>query len=218
MPWRGLLETELDAHCALAEIMDEHAHFDISNGIRLWIMLQKETQDWKQQSGYIEALGMVLNGPEDVLDTKVLALKAEYTLPFEKIRASGNGMTITAIPATTVIPGEAKESIGDRMKLSYTITNEENRSFVKVTIPFGAGLIPVNQLSGYRWNCYRNVLADRIELWYEVYPEEKTTVTEEFYVTRAGSFQAPVATIECEYAPHYRANDAWNGRLEISAK
>ncbi len=218
MPWRGLLETELDAHCALAEIMDEHAHFDISNGIRLWIMLQKETQDWKQQSGYIEALGMVLNGPEDVLDTKVLALKAEYTLPFEKIRASGNGMTITAIPATTVIPSEAKESIGDRMKLSYTITNEENRSFVKVTIPFGAGLIPVNQLSGYRWNCYRNVLADRIELWYEVYPEEKTTVTEEFYVTRAGSFQAPVATIECEYAPHYRANDAWNGCLEISAK
>lgn len=212
MPWRGLLETELDAHCALAEIMDEHGHFDISNGIRLWIMLQKETQSWKQQSGYIEALGMVLNGPEDVLDTKVLALKAEYTLPFEKIKAAGNGMSIAA----DIRPDVSK--IGDKIKLSYTISNEENRSFVKVTIPFGAGLIPVNQLSGYRWNCYRNVLADRIECWYEVYPEEKTTVTEEFFVTRAGSFQAPVATIECEYAPHYRANDAWNGRLEISAK
>ena len=155
---------------------------------------------------------MVLNGPEEVLDTKVLALKAEYSLPFDQIRASGNGMTIT------VIPSEAKGSIGDRLKLSYTITNEENRSFVKVTIPFGAGLVPVNQLSGYRWGDYRNVLQDRIECWYEVYPEEKTTVSEEFYVTRAGSFQAPVATIECEYAPHYRANDAWNGRMEISAK
>lgn len=212
MPWRGLLETELDAHCALAEIMDEHGHFDISNGIRLWIMLQKETQDWKQDPGYVEALGMVLNGPEEVLETKVLALKAEYTLPFDQIRAAGNGMGIVRQTLPDVV------KIGDRVKLSYTITNEENRSFVKVTIPFGAGLVPVNQLSGYRWGYYRNVLQDRIECWYEVYPEEKTTVSEEFYVTRAGSFQAPVATIECEYAPHYRANDAWNGRMEISAK
>ena len=212
MPWRGLLETELDAHCALMEIMDQHGHFDISNGIRLWIMIQKETQDWKQDPGYVEALGAVLNGPDDILDTKVLALKAEYTLPFDQIRAAGNGMAITRQALPEVM------KIGDRVKLSYTVTNEENRSFVKVTIPFGAGLVPVNQLSGYRWGYYRNVLQDRIECWYEVYPEEKTTVSEEFYVTRAGSFQAPVATIECEYAPHYRANDAWNGRMEISAK
>ncbi|MBR5703889.1 MAG: hypothetical protein IKX45_06540 [Bacteroidales bacterium] len=212
MPWRGLLESELDAHCALIAIMGRFGHSDISDSIRLWIMIQKETQSWKQQSGYIEALGAVLNGPESVLDTKVLALKADYTAPFESIKAAGNGMTIAA----DIRPDVSK--IGDKIKLSYTITNEENRSFVKVTIPFGAGLIPVNQLSGYRWGYYRNVLADRIELWYEVYPEEKTTVSEEFYVTRAGSFQAPVATIECEYAPHYRANDGWNGRLEISAE
>ncbi len=212
MPWRGLLESELDAHCTLMDIMDRFAHPEISNGIRLWIMVQKETQDWKQYPAYIEALGAVLNGPESVLDTKVLALKASYTAPFDKIRAAGNGMTITRKSVPEVL------HIGDRIKLSVDITNEENRSFVKVTIPFGAGLIPVDQKSSYRWGYYRNVLKDRIECWYEVYPEEKTTVTEEFFVTRAGSFQAPVATIECEYAPHYRANDAWNGRLEVSAE
>lgn len=212
MPWRGLLETELDAHCALIGIMDKFGHSEISDGIRLWIMIQKETQDWKQNPGYIEAIGAVLSGPESVLQTKVLALKAEYTLPFDAIRASGNGMSISRSAVPEVM------QIGDRVKLSFDITNEENRSFVKVTIPFGAGLTPVNQLSGYRWGYYRNVLSDRIECWYEVYPEEKTTVSEEFYVTRAGSFQAPVATIECEYAPHYRANDAWHGRMEISAK
>ena len=212
MPWRGLLETELDAHCALIGIMDKFGHSEISDGIRLWIMIQKETQDWKQDPGYIEAIGAVLSGPESVLQTKVLALKAEYTLPFDAIRASGNGMSISRSAVPEVM------QIGDRVKLSFDVTNEENRSFVKVTIPFGAGLTPVNQLSGYRWGYYRNVLSDRIECWYEVYPEEKTTVSEEFYVTRAGSFQAPVATIECEYAPHYRANDAWHGRMEISAK
>ena len=224
MPWRGLLETELDAHCALMAIMDAHGHGEIANGIRLWIMVQKETQDWKQDPGFIEALGAVLNGPESILQTKVLALKATYTLPFGQIRASGNGMTIArdgrSAPAMTGAssPTRSGISVGDRIELSYTVTNEENRSFVKVTIPFGAGLVPVNQLSGYRWGYYRNVLSDRIECWYEVYPEEKTSVSEEFYVTRAGSFQAPVATIECEYAPHYRANDAWNGRLDVSAQ
>lgn len=217
MPWRGLLETELDAHCALMAIMDKFGHPEISNGIRLWIMLQKETQDWKSGSGYLEALAAVLNGTSEVLETKVLALRADYTVPFENVKAAGNEMSV-AISAPEPVEGPACLSVGDRVKVRATLTSVENRSFVKVTIPFGAGLVPVNQISGYRWGYYRNVLSDRIELWYEVFPEEKTEIVEEFYATRAGSFQAPVATIVCEYAPHYRANDAWGGRLEISAE
>ena len=213
MPWRGLLETELDAHCALIAIMDKYGHSDISNGVRLWIMLQKETQDWKSGSGYLEALAAVLNGPASVLETKVLALKASYTVPFEDVKAAGNEMSAAVSPEA----GSAIK-IGGRVKIRARLSSVENRSFVKVTIPFGAGLVPVNQISGYRWGYYRNVLGDRIELWYEVFPEEKTEIVEEFYATRAGSFQAPVATIVCEYAPHYRANDAWGGRLEISAE
>lgn len=37
---------------------------------------------------------------------------------------------------------------------------------------------------------------------------------EEFFVTQAGSFSAPVVSIESLYAPHYRANDAARGPLE----
>jgi hypothetical protein len=159
----------------------------------------------------------VLNGPSEVLETKVLALRAEYTVPFEDVKAAGNEMSV-AISAPESVEGPACLSVGDRVKVRATLTSVENRSFVKVTIPFGAGLVPLNQISGYRWGYYRNVLSDRIELWYEVFPEEKTEIVEEFYATRASSFQAPVATIVCEYAPHYRANDAWGGRLEISAE
>jgi hypothetical protein len=201
-------------------------------------MLQKETQNWKSGSGYLEALAAVLNGPSEVLETKVLALRAEYTVPFENVKAAGNEMSI-AVGEPVVQRGGPKAgeaevgagegevgagespsviAIGDRVKVRATLTSVENRSFVKVTIPFGAGLVPVNQISGYRWGYYRNVLSDRIELWYEVFPEEKTEIVEEFYATRAGSFQAPVATIVCEYAPHYRANDGWRGRLDIQPK
>jgi hypothetical protein len=203
------LESELNAHCTIAEIMDRHSHSDISDGIRLWIMVQKETQNWSADPGYIEALAMVLSGPERVLQTKVLALKGSYEVPFAEVKAAGNGMGIS-----TSAEGRTLK-VGDRVKLSFNISNEENRSFVRVTIPFAAGLLPVNQMSGYRWGYYRNVLADRIELWYEVYPEHTTTITEEFYATRAGEFQSPAAEIVCEYADHYRANSAAIDILKI---
>ena len=46
-------------------------------------------------------------------------------------------------------------------------------------------------------------------------PEEKTTLTEEFFVTQAGAFVAPVVTIESLYAPHYRANSAARNALQV---
>ena len=45
------------------------------------------------------------------------------------------------------------------------------------------------------------------EYWFDVYPEENTTITEEFFVTQKGVFQTPAVVIESLYAPHYRAND-----------
>ena len=43
MPWRGLMESELFAHALLADLWDKLERKDLSDGIRLWIMLQKET-------------------------------------------------------------------------------------------------------------------------------------------------------------------------------
>ena len=93
---------------------------------------------------------------------------------------------------------------------------------VNITAPRMASLRPVNQLSGqYGWGLrplniagwhtftphgYRNVLKDRTEYWFDSYPEENSTITEEFYVTQAGSFQIAAMEIESLYAPHYRAN------------
>ena len=40
------------------------------------------------------------------------------------------------------------------------------------------------------------------------------TLSEDFFVTQAGQFVAPVTVIESLYAPHYRANSAWRGILQ----
>ena len=88
--------------------------------------------------------------------------------------------------------------------------------------PTASCLRPAEQRSGYYgWrpffytgrlvipepNGYRNVKPEATEYWFDVYPEENTTITEEFFVTQKGVFQTPAVVIESLYAPHYRAND-----------
>ncbi len=234
MPWRGLLESELYAHALICDLLTDCGHDEVAEGIRLWLMVQKETQQWESDPAYIQALGSVLRGTEATLQTKVLALSATTTLPFAQIKAAGNGFTIQRSFTRDGKPLQEGDElhVGDKVVATYNIWNEENRSFVRLTAPRPAALRPVNQLSGrYGWFArpisitgwvsfspqgYRSVLADRTEFWFDSYPEEKTSFSEEFFVTQEGVFQSPVPFIESLYAPHYRAND--DGKPAIVVK
>ncbi len=248
MPWRGLLETEADAHALLCGLMDPYAP-EISDGIRLWLMLQKETQKWDESPAFVDAVTAILDGSDAVLATSILSYSATYDKPFAEIKAAGNGFTIArkffrektveqvyddrsgendkVTVREEIAPG-APVAVGDKIIAEYHIWNQENRSFVKVDAFREAALRPVQQLSGHTgWGWfslrrltftpqgYRNVKADRTEYYFDSFPEENTTLTEEFFVTQAGTFTAPVITVESLYAPHYRANDAFHGVLAV---
>ena len=248
MPWRGLLETEADAHALLCGLMDPYAP-EISDGIRLWLMLQKETQKWDESPAFVEAITAILDGSDAVLATSILSYSATYDKPFAEIKAAGNGFTIVRkffrektvervyddrsgendkVTAREEIAPGTPVAVGDKIIAEYHIWNQENRSFVKVDAFREAALRPVQQLSGHTgWGWfslrrltftpqgYRNVKADRTEYYFDSFPEENTTLTEEFFVTQAGTFTAPVITVESLYAPHYRANDAFHGVLAV---
>ena len=251
MPFRGLLESEAYAHSLICDLLtsvgmekNEAIRTEtgedagvIADGIRLWLMLQKETQKWEEDPGFVNAISSILDGSEEVLATQVLIYKATDTKPFAEIKAAGNGFTVKrefyrekkeTRELEPIEPGTILER-GDRIVARYVIWNKENRSFVKLTAPREACLRPVNQLSGrvgwwlrplniggwytFSPQGYRNVLTDKTEYYFDSYPEENTTITEEFYVTQSGVFSAPVVNIESLYAPHYRANDGFGGAL-----
>ena len=246
MPWRGLMESELYAHALLCNLFTSAADWgknasgkpagytdaarNTAEGIRLWIMIQKDTQQWDKDAAYIEAIACVLRGTPETLATKVIALSTTVTKPFPEVKASGNGFTIErafTVNGKPLSEGDAVR-VGDHITAHYYIWSEENRSFVRVTAPRPASMRPTDQLSGhYGWwlrpmsyggftfspQGYRNVLADKTEYWFDSYPEEKTTITEEFIVTQEGTFQMPALEIESLYAPHYRANDNGRGPL-----
>ena len=235
MPWRGLMESEAYAHALLCDLLSRYSP-DLADGIRLWLMLQKETQHWDTEPAYIDAITSILDGSEAVLDTRVLTLSSTYQAPFRKVKASGNGFKLerrfykeTEGNLVELREGEAVK-VGDKIVVKYHIWNAENRSFVKLTAGREASLRPVQQLSGHlgygfigwgrrnvSWSFfpqgYRNVKASATEFYFDSYPEENTELTEEFFVQQAGSFVAPVTVIESLYAPHYRANSAYRPPL-----
>ena len=248
MPWRGLLETEADAHALLCNLMEPYAP-QVSDGIRLWLMIQKETQKWDESPAFVDAVTAILDGSDEVLSTAVLSYSATFDKPFSEIKAAGNGFTIERrffrektvekvyddrtgqndrVTTHEEIKAGTPVAVGDRIIAEYRIWNAENRSFVRVDAFREATLRPVDQLSGHTgWGWfnrrsltftpqgYRNVKADRTAYYFDSFPEEKTTLTEEFFVTQAGTFTAPVLTVESLYAPHYRANDAFHGVLAV---
>lgn len=299
MPQRGLLENELYAHTILCDIFDDESVRTVApsaglptpsalaDGIRLWIMLQKETQDWDTDPAFVDAVGVVLRGGDSVLETRVVSLTKTYRSEISGIKAAGNGFSIERrfyreIPATSAASGpeasgaaaspaslddggtasgpavtdgtstasslsgggrsaspdgrireeisEGTElAVGDKIIAEYRISSDENRSFVRLSAPREASFRPVDQLSrNYGWwlgvirldgsfsitpQGYRNVKSDRTEYYFDVYPEDKTVIREEFFVTQEGTFKAPVVTIESLYAPHYRANDGFRGSV-----
>jgi hypothetical protein len=131
MPWRGLLESEAYAHSMLCDLLTEVKHPEISDGIRIWLMLQKETQKWDEEPAFVDALTSILDGSEDVLQTKVIALSASYSMPFPRIKASGNGFRISrefyrdGEVQEPVKPGDPVK-VGEKIIVKYRIWNQEN--------------------------------------------------------------------------------------------
>jgi len=250
MPWRGLMESEAYAHALLCDLLDASAAnapsaskkkadspsaAQIADGIRLWLMLQKETQKWDSSAEFVDAITSILDGSEAVLNTSVLVLSGTYMARFSKVKASGNGFTVERKfykDDAEILPGDPVK-VGDKILVKYLIWNGENRSFVKLTAGREASLKPVQQLSGrigygfirpfgrsgISWGFvpqgYRNVKASCTEFYFDSYPEEKTELSEEFYVQQTGVFQAPVTVIESLYAPHYRANSPYRQALTV---
>ena len=252
MPWRGLMESEAYAHSLICDLFASMRGTDgatpeqvqtaeeIADGIRLWLMLQKETQHWDTEPVFVDAITSIMDGSKEVLDTRVIILKATFEIPFTKVKAAGNGFKISRRflrevngEMTEVRPGTTL-NVGDKIRAEYRIWNGENRSFVRIDAFREAALQPVDQLSGHLgWGYipyigygrgfsfgpqgYRNVKADRTEFYFDAFPEEYTTLREDFFVQQAGVFTAPVLTVESLYAPHYRANSASGGALKSQA-
>lgn len=253
MPFRALLASEAYAHSLLCDLMSDWSAYrggdsraeEIADGIRLWLLVQKENQKWESSFEFVNAVNSVLEGSPALMETSLITLSKTYEKPFEEIKAAGNGFSISrkfmveekagASKLRELNPGETLH-VGQKVTVRYSVHSDENRSLVHIRTPYNACLRPVRQLSGNtgyltgawringegaRWICpqgYREVHDDAVDWWFDVYPEENTVFEDEFYVTQEGLFTAPVCVIESLYAPDFRANAAFDGTVSVAGR
>ncbi|MBR1574144.1 MAG: hypothetical protein IJ652_04780 [Bacteroidales bacterium] len=199
MPWRGLLESEAYAHALLADLMEVSGEEKLADDVRLWLLLQKETQHWDAEPAFVDALSSIMSASAEVLYTKVMVLRATYTKPYVEIKAAGNGFTVErrfyrlqtveeryndtteeqnrmVQERVEIRPGEVLHR-GEKIEAEYRIWNQENRSFVRLNAHREATLRPADQLSGYYGWHLRPFYIDGLSISPQGYREVKADRT-----------------------------------------
>ncbi|MFA7033567.1 MAG: MG2 domain-containing protein [Bacteroidales bacterium] len=212
MPLRGLMNSEIYAHAQLIDLFGRIGERKMVNGLAQWLLLQKHNQAWENTVATTDAVYALISS--NAKDLKLGAVYYTYTTTLDKVEASGNEITVQreflrASDGKAIADGDAL-SVGDKIIVRYKVYNTENRSFVQMCAMRPACFYPENEASGYTWwgRYYKEVRESATNYYFELLPEEYTTIEERFYVTQAGTFTSSLVQIESLYAREYRGHTA----------
>lgn len=131
------------------------------------------------------------------------AAYVQYLVPQQEVQEHHSGLTLSrqfSLPLDSL-------QVGDRLRITYTLTAERDMDFVSLRASRAACTEPLRPLSGYdyRSGAYRAVRDQRTDYFFEHLPKGSHTFTEELVIDRAGHYTMGTATAECVYAPEFRA-------------
>ena len=209
MPFRGLMNSEIYAHAQLIETFSALGEKKVVDGIAQWLLLQKHNQAWENTVATTDAVHALVSSKAK--DLKLGAVYYTYTTKLDRVKASANELKVTRtfVRAATGEPLREGETlrVGDEIIATYAILNTENRSFVQMRAMRPACFYPRDERSYFSWyGFYREVKPSETNYYWELLPEEHTTVQERFYVQQEGRFSSGLVEIECLYAKEYRGH------------
>ena len=138
------------------------------------------------------------------------AVYAQFTQPVGSIADSGSGLTIKrelipgqpSLPSATSLPSFA---VGDRVRVRITITADRDYDFVQVIEKRAACMEPVHQLSGWHQGSYCTPHDCSTNYYFDCLSKGTHVIENEYYIDRAGTYETGTCTVECAYAPEFRA-------------
>ena len=209
MPFRGLMNSEIYAHAQLIETFGALGEKKMVDGIAQWLLLQKHNQAWENTVATTDAVHALVSSKAK--DLKLGAVYYTYTTKLERVQASANELSVKrsfvrAATGAQLRDGETLH-VGDEIIVTYEIYNTENRSFVQMRAMRPASFYPRDERSYFTWyGFYREVKSSETNYYWELLPEEHTTVQERFFVQQEGTFNSGLVEIECLYAKEYRGH------------
>ena len=149
------------------------------------------------------------------------ALYHTFTQDLADVEQSGNGMHLerTLYRIVKDTQGEHLEEItpgttlskGDRIKVKLNLSTDRTYEYVRLRSQRAASLEPVSTKAGYTYNLTRDLLYywapanTSDDLYIERLEKGTYSIEYDLYVQKSGTFSMGLATIECLYAPAYRA-------------
>lgn len=146
------------------------------------------------------------------------AVYAQFMQKVQEVEQSGNGITVKREVVRGASPHaaaggqqagndlqQAIYNVGDRVKVRITIEAARDFDFVQVLDRRAACMEPVRQLSGYRSGAYCSPKDYSTNYYYDMLRKGKHVIETEYYIDRAGQYETGTCTVQCAYAPEYRA-------------
>ena len=126
------------------------------------------------------------------------AVYAQFFQKTADVEQSASGISVSR-----EVPGTLK--VGDRVKVRITIECSRDLDFVQVVDRRAACMEPVRQLSGYQNGAYCSPKDYATNYYYYGLPKGKHVIETEYYIDRAGQYETGTCSVQCAYAPEYRA-------------
>ncbi len=158
--------------------------------------------------GYVKTVvakpqGQIFTATKESQGTSWGAVYAQYMQKTSDITASQSGITVRR---ELLAPnGALSLRKGDRLRVRITIETTRDLDFVQVVDRRAACMEPVRQLSGYQRGAYVSPKDAATHYYYSGLAKGKHVIETEYYIDRAGRYETGTCSVQCAYAPEYRA-------------
>ena len=238
------------------------------DGLRQWLVLQKETEDWGSNPYTVEVVQSILSSgsdwtvsagyPEVTVGGKRLSLPegespigvstvtldasevsgkkltvsrktegpawggviSQYVAPMKEVGPASSAnlkvekrlMVVTDTPSGETVREESTFKVGDKVRVTLTVTCGKDMNYVALTDERSACLEPDVQISGYEvkeglW-MYREIRDDKTSFFIGFLPKGVNVITYDCHVGRVGEYAIGIATVQSQYSPLQTAHSS----------
>ena len=237
------------------------------DGLRQWLVLQKETENWGANSNTVEVIQAILSSgskwtdsndapviklgnkqlslPEGEMLTGLITLSIDPKLASGKdlkIEKSSSGPAWGGVISQFVAPikdvkaekcenlkiekkllvvkdtpsgevaTEGAIKVGDKVRVTITLTCDKDLSDVALIDERGACLEPAEQISGYTYEdglgMYREIRDSKTSFFIDFLPKGVNVISYDCYADREGVYSIGIASVQSQYSPLQTAHSA----------